>query len=354
MESRELVIRALKFKKPDRIPLHLATSPIDSDTVGGLIFPFRGWKLNRFQKRIGIKRAPTSYLLSRVKKGKHYLIDEFGSIWYNPGNETIGQVVNPRVVKKWEDIEKVRKRTIQMRNNKGRWWMTKLLFGLFGKKKFRVGSLDQFYFERLHMLRGFGNLLKDLKRNREKVKELAEVLADWYIWLVDQWAKQGTDGLFATDDWGTNHGPFISPKDFEDVFKPVYQKVTERIHDHGMYFLLHSCGNIYYLIPKLIESGVDCLQLDQPRMTGLKKLQEFGGKIAYMCVADISKIIPYKTPKEVEAEVLTMIKTLGKFNGGLLGTIYADLAAVNFPAKNMAANVRAYKRFGKYGEYPLN
>ncbi len=356
MESRELVIRALKFKKPERIPIFLSTSPWESDIVGSFFFPPSGWKLNERQKKFAKKRAPTSYLTSRFIKGRHYMIDEFGSIWYNPGNETIGQVVNPRVLKDWSRLEKLKKRINHMKNNRGRWWMNKLLFGLFAhaQNKFRIGALDQFFFERMHMLRGFGNLLKDIKKNSEKVKELGELLADWYCWLVDQWAKQGCDGIIATDDWGSNHGPFISPKDFNEVFKPVYRRVTEKIHGHGMYFMLHSCGNIYYQIPELIEAGVDCLQLDQPRMTGLDKLAEFGGKIAYCCVADISKVIPYKTPKEVMAEVITMIKTLGKFNGGLIGTIYADIGAVNFPKENMDANTRAYRRFGKYGEYPLN
>lgn len=345
MKSRELCIRALTFKKPERIPLYLSTSPWESDIVAAFYFPVRGWKPEKF-----IPRSPLSYVSSRIIKGKHYLMDEFGCIWYIPGNKTIGQVVDPRVLKTWDKLKSFK---IPKLNNKGRWWFAKFLFRLFGKSKFLIGTIDNFYFERMQFLRGFGNLLKDIKRSTEKVKELGEKLAEWYVWLVDQWAKLGVDGIIATDDWGTNHGTFISPRDFNEVFKPIYQKVTERIHDHGMHFILHSCGNIYYLIPKLIESGVDCLQLDQPRMTGLKRLREFCGKIAYCCVADISKVIPYKTPKYVEAEVLQMIKELGPFNGGLLGTIYAELTAVNFPKENMAANVRAFRRFGKYGEYPL-
>jgi len=353
VDFRENTIRSLTFKKPDHIPLFLHLSPLESDIIGGMFFPNLGWKLTETQKKYGIKRSPTCYIISKLKKEKHYLIDEFGSIWYNPGNETIGQVVDPRVLKTWDDLKNFKTPT---RSNRGRWWLGRFLFRTFGKKKFKIGTLDNFFFERMHFLRGFGNILKDLKRNREKVKELGEILADWYVWLVDQWQKLGADGLIATDDWGTNHGPFISPKDFDDVFKPIYRKVTDRIHEYGMYFFLHSCGNIYYLIPKLAEAGVDCLQLDQPRMTGLEKLAEFSSKkkIAYMCVADISKVIPYKTPKYVQAEVLAMIKKLGRFNGGLLGTIYSDITAVNFPKENMDANVRAFKRFGKYGKYPLN
>jgi len=341
MNSRERTIRAIKCKKPDRIPIYLPITPWDSDIVASFSFPSWDWKPD---KRF-IPRSPSFYIVKQLNKGKLFLIDEFGCIWHIPGDETIGQVIDPRVLRTWDDLKKFK---TPNKNNKGRWWMAKLLYGLLGKSRFRMGAVDNYFFERMHFLRGFENLLKDIKRETKKVIELGEKLADWYIWCVDQWAKIGADGIMTTDDWGTNHATFISPKDFDQIFKPLYQSVSERIHDHGMYFMLHSCGNIYDLIPNLIEAGVDCLQLDQPRLTGLDKLSEFGGKMSYCCVADISKVLPYKTPNEVELEVLEMVKKLGRFNGGLLGTIYADYTAIKVPKINIDANIRGFKRFGKY------
>ena len=346
MNSRERVIRAIKCKGPDRIPYFQATKPYDSDIVGGMLYPAFGWKPKnmRFevQKR-AMKRAPTSYIFHWIMKGEMNLVDEFGCVWYNPGNETIGQVVNPRVITTWDDLKK-----FEMPDKKatGRMWLGRVLFGLFGKNRYRMGSLDNYYFERMHFLRGFGNLLSDIKRHADKLEQLAEKFTDWYIWQVKQWIKIGCDGIITTDDWGTDHGTFISPRDFKKIFHHHYKAVAEVCHDNNMQFILHSCGNIHSLIPSLIDAGVDCLQLDSPRMTGLNRLAEFGGKIAYMCVADISRVIPFKTPKEVEVEVFKMIKKLGVFNGGLLGTIYADTKALNFPVENMAAVTKAYKRFG--------
>jgi len=347
MNGRELTIRALEFKQPDRIPLYLSTAPWKSDVVAALLFPPRGWKP---RNRKYIPRSPFSIVTSPLRKGKKHLMDEFGSIWYVPGNETLGQVVDPRVIPTWNDLKNFK---IPQKTSKGRLWFAKFLFRVFGRGKYLLGSLDNFFFERMHFLRGFANLLRDIKRNSEQLKALGERLAEWYCWEVDQWIKLGADGIMTTDDWGTNQSTFISPRDFDEIFKPLYQTVAERIHDSGMHFWLHSCGNIYYLIPKLIDAGVDCLQLDSPRQTGLNKLREFAGKVCYCNVADISTVIPYKTPKEVEAEVLQMVKTLGPFQGGLIGTIYADLGAVHFPKANMQACTRAYRRFGRYGEYPL-
>ncbi|HUY00151.1 MAG TPA: uroporphyrinogen decarboxylase family protein [Candidatus Deferrimicrobium sp.] len=353
--ARERVIRALKWKKPDRIPLFLSITPWRSDVVAAFYSPSSFWKPVNHPPgmKTDIKLPGRSYLTfitNWMKKGAFNVVDEFGCIWYNPGNETIGQVVNPRILRTWDDLKTLK---MPKKTNKGRWLAAKLLFGLFGKNRYRLGDLGNFFFERMQFLRGFDNLLKDVARNREKVKSLVEKLTDWYCWLVDEWAKRGAEGLIATDDWGTNHNTFISPRTFGDLFQQGYEAVTERLRDHNMHFWLHSCGNIYYLIPKLIESGVDCLQLDSPAQTSLKKLKEFGGKVAFCNVADIDRVIPYKTPKEVEARVLQIIKELGPFNGGLIGTTYADLAALNFPKENMEASVRAYRRFGRYDEYPL-
>jgi uroporphyrinogen decarboxylase len=287
-----------------------------------------------------------------MKDRKLYFVDEFESIWYAPpGNETIGQVIDPRVIKTWDDLKHFK---TPKRINKGRWWMTKFLFRLFGKSRFRFGSIDNFFFERMHFLRGFRNICVDIKRNKEKVIELGEKLADWYCWYVDQWAKYNADGIIATDDWGSQEGAFISPRDFDKIMKPLYRQVTERIQDHGMLFMLHSCGNIYSLIPNLIEAGVDCLQLDSPLMTGLDKLSEFGGKVSYCCVADIQKILPFKSPEMVAAITYQIIKKLGQFKGGLVGTIYADYNAINIPKENIDISIRTFKRFGEYGEPPLS
>ncbi|MHA1231585.1 MAG: uroporphyrinogen decarboxylase family protein [Candidatus Helarchaeota archaeon] len=340
MDSIERSIAALECKKPDRIPL-LYTDPKDTDIVLSTIFPYWHWKPNN--KKV-LPRSFYSYLHARLMRYRILcFMDEFGCIWYKPANNiTIGQVKDPRVIKTWADLKDFK---TPKKINRGRWWLTRFVFTVLGHNKFKFGSIDNFFFERMHFLRGFKNICIDIKRNKEKVLELGEKLADWYCWLVDQWARHGANGITATDDWGSTEGAFISPRDFDKVMKPLYQQVIERIHDHGMYFMLHSCGNIYSLIPKLIEAGVDCLQLDSPLMTGLNKLSEFCGKISYCCVADIQKILPFKTETEVEAIVLQIIKKLGR-KGGLIGTIYADYEVLNIPKENINASIRAYKRFG--------
>ena len=349
MNSRERVIRAIKFKRPDRVPYFQATSPWDSDIVGGMLFPHLGWKPANIKYEIqkkAMKRSPVSYIFHWIMRGEIRLVDEFGCIWYNPGNETIGQVVDPRVLKTWDDLNDFK---TPPQKSIGRKWLGKFLFTAFGKNKYRLGSIDNFFYERMHFLRGFGNLLSDIKRQKENLMKLGEMLADYYCWQVDLWADLGADGIIATDDWGTNHGTFISPRDFKNIFHPIYKQVTDRVHDHNMQFILHSCGNIHSLIPSLIDAGVDCLQLDSPRMTGLDRLAEFSSKISYMCVADIAEVIPYMKPPDVIKEVYIMIKKLARFNGGLLGTIYADTSALHFPVENMKAVITGYKRFGHLG-----
>lgn len=53
-------------------------------------------------------------------------------------------------------------------------------------------------------------------------------------------------------------------------------------------------------------------------MHGPEKLKkEYGDKLCFWCSIDEQYTLPFGTPSEVEKEVITRLKTLGK-NGGLI------------------------------------
>jgi len=136
MNSRERVLRALKNRKPDRIPLFLATSPWNSDVVGGIFQPPWFWKPVNLPATLNPRIKPAkrnwmTYLINWIKKDNFVVVDEFGSLWYNPGNKTIGQVVNPRVLKSWDELKTLK---TPKKTNRGRWWVANVMFSLFGKQ----------------------------------------------------------------------------------------------------------------------------------------------------------------------------------------------------------------------------
>ncbi len=55
---------------------------------------------------------------------------------------------------------------------------------------------------------------------------------------------------------------------FEQFFARRYAALFGAIHGHGWHVMLHSCGRINALVPRLIELGVDAFNLQQPRACG--------------------------------------------------------------------------------------
>jgi uroporphyrinogen-III decarboxylase len=80
----------------------------------------------------------------------------------------------------------------------------------------------------------------------------------------------------------------------------------------------HSDGYIYPIIADLIEIGVDVLNPVQPASMDpalLKK--QFGYKLCFWGTIDEQHTLPFGTPRDVSAEVMERLRTVGK-NGGLI------------------------------------
>jgi uroporphyrinogen-III decarboxylase len=80
----------------------------------------------------------------------------------------------------------------------------------------------------------------------------------------------------------------------------------------------HSDGNIYPIIPQLIEIGLDVLNPVQPAsMDPVRLKKEYGDKLCFWGSIDEQHTLPFGTPGDVKAEVQDRLKTIGK-NGGLI------------------------------------
>jgi uroporphyrinogen decarboxylase len=68
------------------------------------------------------------------------------------------------------------------------------------------------------------------------------------------------DGIWVFDDMAYRNGPFFSPACYERFFFPHDKAVCDYFHERGLPVMLHSCGNIKPLVPRLIDAGYDCIQ----------------------------------------------------------------------------------------------
>jgi uroporphyrinogen-III decarboxylase len=80
----------------------------------------------------------------------------------------------------------------------------------------------------------------------------------------------------------------------------------------------HSDGNIYPIIPDLIEIGLDVLNPIQPASMDPARLkQEYGDRLCFWGTMDEQHTLPFGSAADVQNEVLQRLQTIGK-NGGLI------------------------------------
>ena len=95
-----------------------------------------------------------------------------------------------------------------------------------------------------------------------------------------------------------------------------------RVHAAGMHVWLHTCGDVWDIIPDFIEIGVDILELLQPDLFGIERLAEaFGGKVCFCCSVDHQRLACTGTRDEILGYARRLNDHLGAYDGGFMAYI---------------------------------
>jgi uroporphyrinogen-III decarboxylase len=109
----------------------------------------------------------------------------------------------------------------------------------------------------------------------------------------------------------------------------------------------HTDGVVYPIIPDLIEIGLDVLNPIQPlAMDPVRLKKEYGRNLCFWGSLDIQKTLPFGTPEQVKAEVITRLKTIGRGGGLIIGpthNLQLDTPLDNFWSMVEAIRLTPYK-----------
>ncbi|MDD3243169.1 MAG: uroporphyrinogen decarboxylase family protein [Eubacteriales bacterium] len=219
--------------------------------------------------------------------------------------------------------------------------------GVVKGEKYLLAHWWYFFFERFWSLRGMENALTDFYLYPEQVHRLFDRLADFYYAVLRRAkAELGADGIFTSDDIGTQNAPFFSLDIFREFFKPYYKKVVDQAHALGMDFWLHTCGNIELFLPDLIEIGVDVLHpIQKHTMDEAQIARRFGDQICIWAGFDVQQTIPYGTPEEVRAEVRHLMDVYARRDGRFMMTL-GNAATGDTPMESLHALLEESCRYG--------
>ena len=322
MQSREIVRRAIEFGAPPRLPFWqdvVDDVPNDACDCREMDRAKRGWFFDNAAE------------------------DDWGCGWKRTEVENMGQVVhhpledwaklgsyrppNPRDPFYFERIDDV----ISKAN--GRYVVIACHFNLI---------------ERLHMLHGFEQTLADFHLEPAKIEKLLDTILEFKLEMFDELHRRfgdRVDGLFCTDDWGTQRGTYMSSKMFEDFFVERYRKMVDAVHGHGWHFILHSCGRVNDYVPHFIDLGMDVLNMQQPRAYGIEQFgDQFAGKICFLTTADIQATMPTGDHEKIRDEVRLLVERWSTPQGGLIVFNYGCHGVIGATAE---ATEVMFDEFGK-------
>lgn len=156
---------------------------------------------------------------------------------------------------------------------------------------------------------GMENYFVKMYTDPEVVDAVTERVVDFYLRINEKLFAQAAgkiDMFFFGNDFGSQLDTLISPEMFDRFVMPGFVKFTEQAHRHGMKVLLHSCGSIHRVIPRLIDAGVDALHPIQAKAANMDAetlARDFGGKIVFVGGVDTQQLLPKATPQQVKDEV---------------------------------------------------
>jgi len=336
MESRERVVRAIKFQKPDRPPISHAILPSAQYKYGEKLSEI----INSFHEDFGwhlLPDLPIENLPPLYKLGRHS--DDWGTGWYVTVEGRCGIPVVYPIKPDLSDYSSFK-------------WPE--IFSA-GVPKYRLysghmsGQSDEYYargawiifFEQMQQLVGFENLLVALTLQTPEVYRLRDDLLEFNLAWLDKWLQNDYQGIHFADDWGSQDNLLIPPALWRAFFKPVYKEMFSKVKKKGLDVWFHSDGNILEIMPDIIELGVDVLNC-QASVMDMNKLKKYAGEIAFRTDIDRQQVLPFVSPREVKEYVFKLFHNLGTPDGGIIacGEISEDV-----PLENIRAMYEAFTEF---------
>lgn len=326
MISREIVIKSLEFKGPQRIPIALPL-PYPNDFVGAGVDPD--------------PRVSEEWVYKGNDRWER--VDEWGNTWARLDTYSKGEVVKG-AIENWDQLKDYQFPPLdltQRYEGAGRTFSQ-------NPDKFRIAHLPGFPFSIARYMRKMDNFLLDIVAEKKKVAKLLKKTADLLEVVIDRFGRTGADAIMFAEDWGTQDRLLVNPSSWRELFKPGFIQLCRIAHQEGLYVFMHSCGHIYEIIPDLIEVGVDVLQFDQPALHGVGNLsRDFGGKVNFWCPVDIQRILPTKNEKLIERFAKTLIEKLGSFNGGFMAGYYGSNEALGLEPYWQDVACKAFVKYGR-------
>ncbi|MCE9613796.1 MAG: hypothetical protein K8T26_05935 [Lentisphaerae bacterium] len=344
MSQRENMLRAIRFERPERIPMIFWINPScyhhyppgaldDLAESHPVLFPWYQRAKTPFAVPAAPPPPPEPY------------VDPWGITLASP-EEGIAPVAVKHPLANWEDFDRYAppplpelKDEEKARPNLAAENRTQ---ALAAGRLIQHGLPHGHTFLRLCDLRGYEALICDMADDEPRLWRLIEMVEAHNAALVQCALQRGAELVSYPEDLGMQVGPMLSPTHLRTYIKPSYTRLMKLARDAGCIIHMHSDGDIRSLADDLVDSGVQVLNL-QDLVNGIDWIRtRFKGKLCIDLDIDRQTVTRFGSPKDVDDLIRTEVETLGSREGGLM-MIYGMYPGI--PLENAKALMDALEKY---------
>lgn len=344
MTERENIIGAVRFERPDYIPMgfHINSAcwhHYDQNALQDLMeaHPFL---FPDFQRQAKV----TPHYGLNEREDEPYG-DPWGCVWETTDNGIVG-AVHQHPLENWSafgdylspgpdktdgtfpiDWQSIQAQVRRQREN---------------GQLVRGGLPHGHTFLRLQDIRGYENLIFDMIDEEPNLPTLIEMVESFNYQHVIKWLALQPDIMSYPDDLGMQVGPMLSPESFRRYIEPVYHRLMKPAREQGCIVHMHSDGDIRTLVDDLVGGGVEVINL-QDLVNGIDWIADkFAGRTCIDLDIDRQDITVRGTPEQIDSLIREEVEKLGNKQGGLMMThgLYPGV-----PIENIGALMDSMERY---------
>ena len=356
MNGYERFMKTLQHKEPDRIPIweliinEPTLSAWGADSIESFVTKESLDGITIFED-VPLRALDTDEIrenyphLSHLSKAQNceLSVDDWGIVWgkteFNIFYPVTGPIHSKDILNRYTPPEPDQHDRLQT--------LRSAVKKFKGEKAIVFLTHDAFEFS--HYLRGgMDNLFMDYITNPTVVHELAEIVIDYKIKLMELAVKIGADVVVSGDDYAGRKGPLMSPRHFQEFILPYLKRSIAAAHKMGVPYVKHTDGNIWMILDMIVDAGIDAIDPLEP-IAGMdigEVKQKYGDRITIIGNIDCTNLLPHGDTKDIEKAVKETIAKAAPGGGYILASSNSIHPSVK--PDNYKTMVETALRFGTY------
>jgi uroporphyrinogen-III decarboxylase len=367
MTSKELMITALRGRKPDRLPVtihqwqqfHLdeymdGRDPLDAFKATGMDAAIQYFEaMGQFwipdAEKYAIQTPQWRDEITVVKSDPddkivhHRIVTPKGELTYKTGASRATTWITEYLIKKPDDVDLIERFMPVAKLDK---WTIEREYERVGDAGILRGFVwgDQAgCWQHACCLMDVQKLIIETFENPDWVHRLLDVLLEKKLRFIEESLRGARFDLIETGG-GAASDTVISPKLYRDFCLPYDRRMHRAVHDAGLITTYHTCGGMMNILDLIVENETDASETLTPpgcggNITRPELVREkFSGRVAMIGGMDQFNVLTSGSAAEIRNEVRRLFEGFGRDGGYILST--SD-HFFDTPVENLAAYAEA-------------